>query len=230
MYIIAGCEPCDSNKKVYIKRDNNNSFSVTTYKSQAYVFEDIKKANNFLINFPNIFKHKYKDWKYVSINVDNKIIVDHIVEQNNPVDSSISHYKFTDFDELINSINELSSRINHLYDNKDFLSHELSVTDKQIDEVMHFIEFENFSASFGYKLSLLLKLLRKYRRKLKNEFELIKSFNVHTCNNIARGNTTNAVAGLLNRKYTPEYMSDLFESRNIDFYINLYKMTLDKII
>ena len=95
-----------------------------------------------------------------------------------------------------------------------------SEVDKEISDIMHFIEFYNFSASDGYKLCKALKDLRLRRRKIKNELELINIVNTQSLNNVASGQTNKAINGLDEKKYAPRVLQELFDNRNIDDIIN----------
>ena len=117
---------------------------------------------------------------------------------------------------LKKSINDLSEKLTTLKGNKEWLLNEESNIDKQISDILHYIEFYTFSASDGYKLCKALKELRLRRREIKNELELINIISVHTCNNIANGNTSKAIEGLSNKQYAPRVLNDLFVSHNIN--------------
>ena len=120
---------------------------------------------------------------------------------------------------LQGTINDLSDQLTTLKGNKDWLLDMESEVDKEISDIMHFIEFNNFSASDGYKLCKAIKDLRLRRRKIKNELELINIINVHTLNNVALGQTNKAITGLDNKKYAPRVLSDLFEHKDINSII-----------
>lgn len=95
-----------------------------------------------------------------------------------------------------------------------------SEVDKEISDIMHFIEFYNFSASDGYKLCKALKDLRLRRRKIKNELELINIINMHSLNNVASGQTNKAIDNLDNKKYAPRVLQELFDHKNVNSIIN----------
>lgn len=131
-----------------------------------------------------------------------------------------NQYTPVDIEELKKSINDLSDKLTTLYGNKEWLLQEESRLDLQINDIMHYIEFQDFNACDGYKLSKILKELRLQRRKVKNELELIKIFSVQTCNNIARGNTINSITGLEDKKYAPRVLGSLFIDKDINALLN----------
>lgn len=144
-----------------------------------------------------------------------------IIDTTSPVD--------IDNDKLENKINiedlqkallEVSAQINLLKDNKKVFADKLSELDKEIDDILHFIEFNNFSACNGYKLCKALKELRLNRRKMKDNLEIIGVLESHTLTNVSLGHTNNAIAGLDGRKYTPRVLKHLFDDKNIDTLLN----------
>lgn len=137
--------------------------------------------------------------------------------QNNPVNEKINDaYVPVDFGDVKKSLQELSAKFSIIKGNREWLMERQSDIDKQISDILHFIEFERFSACEGFKLCKALKELRLKRREIKNELELINIINCHTCNNIANGSTNKAIYSIENKKYQPRVLSELFESRNVD--------------
>lgn len=51
------------------------------------------------------------------------------------------------------------------------LAQELSRNDREIADILHFIEIEDFTSEVGYSVALKLKKLRMARRKIKDELE-----------------------------------------------------------
>ena len=121
-----------------------------------------------------------------------------------------------DFDDVKKSLQELSTKFSVLKGNKEWLLEKQSDIDKQISDILHFIEFEKFSACEGFKLCKALKELRLKRRDIKNQLELINIINCHTCNNMANGSTNKAISSIENKQYAPRVLIELFENRNID--------------
>lgn len=202
---------------VYLGVKNKN-YIPTTQIEIAKKFETEKIANNVLkSSVPKILRKNY-NWKVTELE---ETTVEDIPEEINQTvvsqDEFINpQYVHIDTEEIKSAISDLAGKFSTLKGNKQWLLDEESNIDKQISDILHFIEFERFSASEGYKLCKALKELRLKRRDVKNELELINIINVHTCNNIANGNTSKAIDGLNNKKYAPRVLSELFESRGID--------------
>lgn len=188
----------------YLGMSKNNYVPVKD-KDDARIFNDEKHAISMLqSNIPKILRKNY-NWKTME------------VEDVICSDSKINiQYTPVDIDDLKESIGSLSNKLSILKGNKEWLLEELSNIDKQICDVLHFLEFNSFSACEGYKLCKALKELRLKRREVKNELELINIVNTHSCNNIINGSTSKAIAGLETKQYAPRVLVELFEQRCID--------------
>lgn len=179
----------------------------TCKQDKARIFADKKTADNF---FKSCISKVLKNLNF------------HVEETNLDLPSTYINAKYCEIDinELQSDINDLSSKLKLLKGNKEWLLDMQSEVDKEISDIMHFIEFYNFSASDGYKLCKALKDLRLRRRKIKNELELINIVNTQSLNNVASGQTNKAINGLDSKKYAPRILQELFDNRNIDDIIN----------
>ena len=97
--------------------------------------------------------------------------------------------------------------------NEDYLNEELSNLDKEISDVLHYIEFYKFNAAEGSKLAKLLKTITEKRRDVKNELKLINIIKTHTLNMVGDGKTTTAIKALDDQKYNPRILTSLFERK-----------------
>ena len=189
---------------IYLGMTNNNYIPVKD-KEDAKIFQSEQNAMSILRScVPKILRKNY-NWKTMA--------VEEIVSSDSKINIQ---YTPIDIDDLKESIGSLSNKLSILKGNKEWLLEELSNIDKQICDVMHYLEFNNFSACEGYKLCKALKELRLKRREVKNELELINIVNTHSCNNIINGSTSKAIAGLETKQYAPRVLVELFEQRCID--------------
>lgn len=195
---------------IYLGMNNKNYIPVKN-KADAKRFPTKSNAQNMLqSSVPKILKRTYS-WNLEEIEE---------VEISNSTTKVNTQYTHVDIDDLKESINSLSGKLSTLKGNKEWLLEEESNLDKQISDILHFLEFNTFSACEGYKLCKALKELRLKRREVKNELEIINILNCHTCNNIANGNTNKAISGISNKHYTPRVLTELFEQRSISNLIN----------
>lgn len=192
---------------VYLGMTNNNFIPVKD-KDDAKKFPNEKNALSVLQScVPKILRKNYS-WKTLEVEE-----VEEVVCSDFKVNTK---YIPVDVNELKESIQNLSDKFSILQGNKEWLLEEESNIDRQISDVLHFLEFNSFSACEGYKLCKALKELRLKRREVKNELELINIINCHTCNNIAKGNTNKAINSIENKQYTPRVLTELFEQRCIN--------------
>ena len=94
------------------------------------------------------------------------------------------------------------------------LNHMLSEVDKEICDIMHYIEFYNLDAAKGYKMYKILKECRLRRRKIKDEYEKVGAAITALANDdlIEKIKTAlKQMKGLDNRLYTPRILTELFE-------------------
>ena len=94
------------------------------------------------------------------------------------------------------------------------LNHMLSEVDKEICDIMHYIEFYNLDAAKGYKMYKMLKDCRLRRRKIKDEYEKVGAAITTLANEdlIEKMKTAlKQMKGLDNRVYTPRILTELFE-------------------
>lgn len=176
-------------------------------QNEAKIFTTKKAADNF-------FKSSLsKPLRNLNFKVEE-------TELEPPSSNINAQYFDVDVNALQTDINNLSAKLNVLKGNKDWLLDMESEVDKEISDIMHFIEFYNFSASDGYKLCKALKDLRLRRRKIKNELELINIVNTQSLSNVASGQTNKAIDNLNDKKYTPRVLQELFDHKNINSIIS----------
>ena len=94
------------------------------------------------------------------------------------------------------------------------LNHMLSEVDKEICDIMHYIEFYNLDAAKGYKMYKMLKDCRLRRRKIKDEYEKVGAAITALANEDLIEKMKMALKlmkGLDCRLYTPRILTELFE-------------------
>lgn len=203
-----------SEKNKPVKRDGARLFKDKTLADKHFKNSVSKVLKNIGFKVEEIKDEPKND----SIN-NTKDSVNNTVNNVGSNDKINNTYSPIDIACLQGTINDLSDQLTTLKGNKDWLLDMESEVDKEISDIMHFIEFNNFSASDGYKLCKAIKDLRLRRRKIKNELELINIINVHTLNNVALGKTNKAITGLDNKKYAPRVLQDLFKHKDINSII-----------
>lgn len=93
------------------------------------------------------------------------------------------------------------------------LNHRLSMVDKEICDIRHYIEFYTFNASKGYKLCKMLKDKLIERREIKDELEVINRISLMPVGTICNGKGKGIIENLQDKQYTPRVLSELFEDK-----------------
>lgn len=99
-------------------------------------------------------------------------------------------------EEIIKSINLLSEFVN----SKEELLNELSESDQIISDLLHYLEFETFNASKGYKISKKIKEVRIKRREIKNKLHIVSIFEQSQNKLINSSNRGMLIATLIKEK------------------------------
>ena len=94
------------------------------------------------------------------------------------------------------------------------LNYLLSQVDKEICDIMHYIEFNNLDAANGYRMYKMLKDCRLRRRKIKDDLEKVNLI-IPALGNKELVNSLKTCLGQMNgldhRKYMPRVLDELFE-------------------
>lgn len=69
------------------------------------------------------------------------------------------------------AINEIFTIYERAQEECEKLAQKLSHNDRETTDILHFIEFEDFTSEVGYSAALKIKALRLARRKIKDEIE-----------------------------------------------------------
>lgn len=122
-------------------------------------------------------------------------------------------FDMTDMD-WINYIQTLIIFCSDLKQYRVNLNYLLSQVDKEICDIMHYIEFNNLDAANGYKMYKMLKDCRLRRRKIKDDLEKINMIIPALADKELKEKLKTCLSqmkGLEHRKYAPRVLSELFE-------------------
>lgn len=114
---------------------------------------------------------------------------------------------------LNDTINDIQEKSNEILMEYNLLKQKLKEVENSIEDIEHFGEFYNVSASEGYKLFKKIQDLRRERRQLKNGIELIDKMCDMNFVQIANGKPTDIIEAFPNRKYQPRVEKELFERK-----------------
>ena len=101
-------------------------------------------------------------------------------------------------------INQYNTYAQEIAKRKDELQHELSMLDRQTQDLLHFLEFEKCDAIKMMKVTKKLKLIRNKRRDVKDEFSVVYQIWDRTRKSVKF--TTKAGNGNYNTDIVKEFM------------------------
>lgn len=122
--------------------------------------------------------------------------------------------------DIIENITKASELLNEVEDYGNTLAERLSILDSKEQDLLHFIENNNLSILWSYKMLKEIKSIRLERRKVKNDMELLYKFNEIKSKLTSKNNRDFILADLnkrakqlnipyKNRQYTDEEMSKI---------------------
>ena len=192
----------------YYMVNSSSKISATTNPNLATKFT-LAKANNVIQNMikPN------QRYQYVLKEAEE---VGHEVVEY--VDAYSGDYMETRLDDMnldwnsyIEEVIDITSQLRQYRSN---LSYMLSQVNKEICDIMHYVEFFNLDAARGYKVYKMLKERRIRRRHIKDEFEKVSAV-IQAMGDepfMQRMNTClRQMEGLDHRQYEPRVLVELFE-------------------
>lgn len=170
-------------------------YCITSNKDEAFVIVEEQAAKNIL-----------KSSLPKEIRENNPIIISNGDVINN-------EYTPIDMDNVKTLICSLSDQFKAMKGNKEWLLEMESKIDREISDILHYIEFYPFNACDGYKLAKDLRDLRLKRRDVKNQLEAIQIISSHSCNMLADGRTNKALCEIENKEYKPRILTELFAEK-----------------
>ena len=173
----------------------------------------IKKKNDFLtknLKFSNTKEHgvcfESEDDAKQFI-TENKLLGLNIVENEKFNNIDISDIKDKSSVEILETFETLYKKVTCYLDQ---LVTELSLADKEISDIYHYIEFNNLNAVDGFKIYKRLQEALQKRRKVKDRLAEITSIsNLTNMDKIK--NSHDVINSNMNRHYNPRVLADLFK-------------------
>ena len=167
-------------------------YSVTTNPDGAAKWETREKAENIK---KNCLTRTLKDMRFQVQEIQGK------PETEIRKDVSVDLEKFEEnLTAILDDVSHIDTLISDIPTKLNVLYHALSVADREITDIHHWIEFDKFNACEGYKAFALLKEKLRHRRHVKDGIEILRA--------VSDMETT--INNLKNRSYTPRELEDLF--------------------
>lgn len=181
----------------YLARSPNNTFYATSDIHKAIISTDRDKLLNILNKtLPKIYR---KDNFYLS----------QIEDEGNREIEQPTELTELNIKEIEDKFQSLKRDIDDIVSNKKVLQTQLSFCDKEITDFEHYIEFNCFSASDGYKLSKMMQNVLKKRRQIKNYLRVIEILQTQ-CGNISSQRTQRSLKNVEHQSYAPRVLNDMF--------------------
>lgn len=185
---------CITDGERYIYRNNQGKYVPGHNISMADLFTK-EQANSILHNqLPKMFRNTFWVEQCCDKKSDKNL--------NVVIEDSISHW--------LSKIMELNNVIKEAYEQKKRLSRELSTIDKEICDVLHYIEFSNLNAAQGYAAYRMIKERRIKRRKIKNEIIIVDLITRKKVSDSLVEDIKKKIISLNNQKYEPRILKGLF--------------------
>lgn len=193
-YVIA-----DKNKSVWVYKDKSNSYSLTTDKNRALIFDDEPAANA-------VFKNNLSKF------LKSKGVVVQKIANNVSVATTAPSQEFTGSKYIISVLSDAVAKLNCRHTT---LVDELSKYDRQRSDIEHYIEFNSgkLNACDGYKAYKMLQDVLIERRKIKDELSMIQVVRDKMAFPEDIANINEKVQELESRRYVPRELPHLFEKK-----------------
>ena len=111
----------------------------------------------------------------------------------------------------VDKVSGLNGLVSEALHRKDELVDQLSTVDKEICDILHYIEFCNLNAAQGYKAYKMIKERRIKRRSIKNELDVLSIILSKKISETATDEIEKTLAGMDKREYEPRVMTELFD-------------------
>ena len=196
-------------RPMYIYKSGNN-MSATVTVEKAFMIEDEQKATNIMNSLPKVLRKNHA-WEVRKCPYQ---------QDEDSVDlNEIESVPFESYENILQKTKLTTSQMSaQLYAQKQELkSHKeeyqtllkmLSDIDKQLSDMDHFIEFNKFSASRGYKMLAMRQQKLKQRRDIKDSIFIYQQF-ISITDQSKISNAISSIEGLGGRSYAPR--TNLYE-------------------
>ncbi len=199
-YVIA-----DKNKTIWLCKDASNSYSLTTDKDKAVIFDSKPTADStFRNNLSKLIKSKGVEVKAVTLQIAGSDTPKKELATTPSVPAENGSSKH-----IVSIVADAVAKLNYRHQ---ALVEQESKYDRQKTDIEHYIEFNagKLNACDGYKAYKLLQDVLLERRKIKDEIQVINVVRDRmAAEDIA--NIEDKVKKLESRIYEPRELTYLFE-------------------
>lgn len=111
----------------------------------------------------------------------------------------------------LDKVSDLNSLSNEVLSRKKELCRELSNVDKELCDILHYIEFCNLNAAQGYKAYKMVKERRILRRSIKNELLVLENILDRKVCDTTSNKINRSIQKIDKRTYEPRVLKELFD-------------------
>ena len=190
----------------WIMKDRNGNYVPTSFESFADIFSKKQAENIYKSSLTKALRgdfHVEKTSEEVPAQV--KPVTDKDIEETGKVMVS------EDIKYWLDKATDMSNIANEAINRKRKLCQELSLVDKELCDILHYIEFCNLNAAQGYKAYKMVKERRILRRKIKDEISILDSILDQKVSQTAKNTIQKIAENMDKRTYEPRVLKELFD-------------------
>lgn len=224
--MIKGFYVLTDNQGSYIREDKlTKKYVPVRSLKQAKVWDSKEKATSILKN--SIGKTIRNKYVVKLIETEVKTEVTDTIEKkehtnvksiqklsnNAPKEILTSSIEEDQIEDWLNKINQIVNVMSGSETRKKELLEKLSNIDKQIVDVEHYIEFNNFNAAQGWGCYKMLQTLLKQRRNYKHELQVIRIIEQSNFKTDSLSHIAERIELVKNQSYVPRVLTELFDNK-----------------
>lgn len=190
----------------WIMKNRNGNYVPTSFESFADIFSKKQAENIYKSSLTKALRgvfHVEKTSEEVPAQV--KPVTDKDIEKTGKVMVS------EDIKYWLDKATDMSNIANEAINRKRKLCQELSLVDKELCDILHYIEFCNLNAAQGYKAYKMVKERRILRRKIKDEISILDSILDQKVSQTAKNTIQKIAENMDKRTYEPRVLKELFD-------------------
>lgn len=190
----------------WIMKDRNGKYVPTSCESFADIFSKKQAENIQKCSLAKALRGVfYVEKMSEEVPAQVKPVTDKDIEETGKVMVS------EDIKYWLDKATDMSNIANEAINRKRKLCQELSLVDKELCDILHYIEFCNLNAAQGYKAYKMVKERRILRRKIKDEISILDSILGQKVLQTAKNAIQKTAENMDKRTYEPRVLKELFD-------------------
>jgi len=190
----------------WIMKNRNGNYVPTSFESFADIFSKKQAENIYKSSLTKALRGVfYVEKTSEEVPAQVKPVTDKDIEETGKVMVS------EDIKYWLDKATDMSNIANEAINRKRKLCQELSLVDKELCDILHYIEFCNLNAAQGYKAYKMVKERRILRRKIKDEISILDSILDQKVSQTAKNTIQKIAENMDKRTYEPRVLKELFD-------------------